>query len=92
MLIGKGQKIKTCEICGGEFKLPAHAHGKYCPGCRKETYKNNHRVAMQQARSASKIAARRQKSPVEHTLAQKAKEASEAGMSYGKYVERLYDE
>lgn len=92
-MIGKSSKIKVCEICGAEFELHAHAHGKYCPGCRKAAYKNNHRLAMQQARSVSKITAKRQKKPrAMHTLAQIAKEASDAGMSYGKYVERLYNE
>jgi hypothetical protein len=93
LLTGKRSKIKMCEICGDGFELPAHAHGKYCPGCRKEAYKNNHRVAMQQARLTSKITARRQKKPrAMHTLVQIAKEAGEAGLSYGKYVERLHDE
>ena len=78
--------LKNCEICGGKFAA-ARRTVKYCSDvCRKEGNRRN--------------AAERSRSPYDKTekekrpdrIAEINKLAREAGLSYGQYVAKQYQE
>lgn len=83
---------KTCTMCGAEFQVafPASERAKFCVDCRKIANRERLRVFRQQhktKKAEEKSAEQRKRAEQSaHELSQVAREALEAGLSYGQYV------
>ena len=78
------EEIRTCPVCGMEFTDRTR---KYCsPKCSKEGYRRR-QLKYSKERQEKENQLRRTEKPKEKSqLERLAKEAREAGMTYGQYV------
>ena len=80
-------ELRECKICGELFVPRTNSH-KYCSEeCTKESARRNWRTKGEINRAIRKAEKRKSKNK-NHEIADIAKKAREAGMSYGEYVAR----
>lgn len=84
------EEIRTCPVCGMEFTDRTR---KYCsPKCSKEGYRRRQlKYSKERQHEEKENQLRRTEKPKEKSqLERLAKEAREAGMTYGQYVALEY--
>ena len=83
------EKIINCEICG-EVVITKSSRGKYCRDCAKD----QHRLWMRNYKRTQLIkkAANERKERKDYTIAEINEMARREGLTYGKYVAKMYCE